>query len=73
MFRESDKDGCCVVNANNQKRTSLLWTDLLKVCFLFWNIDLAATEATPEERAKKELRDRMKQEYLAAISHEGKE
>ncbi|XP_038067047.1 sperm flagellar protein 2-like isoform X1 [Patiria miniata] len=29
-----------------------------------------ATEDTPEERAKKELRDRMKQEYLAAISHE---
>ncbi|XP_022100241.1 sperm flagellar protein 2-like isoform X2 [Acanthaster planci] len=29
-----------------------------------------ATEDTPEEKAKKELRDRMKQEYLGAISHE---
>jgi len=30
------------------------------------------TEATPEELAKRQLRAKMKEEYLAALSHEGK-
>jgi len=32
---------------------------------------LAVAEATPEELAKRQLRAKMKEEYLAALSHEG--
>jgi hypothetical protein len=33
---------------------------------------LDLVEATPEELAKRQLRSKMKEEYLAALSHEGK-
>lgn len=32
---------------------------------------LAVAEVTPEEAAKRQLRAKMKEEYLAALSHEG--
>lgn len=36
------------------------------------NLNLDLAEATPEELAKRELKNKMKEEYLAALSHERK-
>lgn len=35
-------------------------------------LTLDVVELTPEEQAKKELRAKMREEYLAALAHEGK-